>query len=607
MNYYRIWIYTCNAVLFVSVLGFIIVAGKVVLVDPRSGLLQLLGCIGAHKLNEKLLNTYWFLLLFLLFGDAFIGVVWIFRFDKIYTDIRPILRQRLQMEYGINQEFTELWDTIQNDLRCCGVEGPQDFNEIDLSKRKSITIGNDTEDLQKTNSFVDESLNRLPENKLLEKSANFLVESTKYYTTDITGLDDNFTDDPNNFYLTTASASNELTTTTTTTKDSNAKQVRHVPESCCRLITEEEPDKNTEEKQKEPQSKPTAIRQRLEKKKNRQQENITSKRSLTTPVPDDICNSSKNCKTWNKRHAKENIRQFRSSHLRQNEIVNKTPHHFSISTNFVTQSEKQNKNFIQFINNNNNNNNNNSTGSNIDIMNTCANINGHSIGTVYGISKTLHFSVGCEVKLKEWMRDSAHLLGVLGYCVIAFLKLCFLGILKYEIREMIQKIKLLQGELQPPILLLSMDSPDENPESQSPQSPHNLCNHMDNAIHLGNPNKSQTNLSTDIPAKEKPDRMRANSLGNALLLLQPHESSQTTPAHQKKIKHMSLQNQRLFSSTPGGDTGNESDTNSHCALLIDGDDASPKKKHSRMSSSNGNNNYECHELQDLLVKRSAQI
>lgn len=36
---------------------------------------------------------------------------------------------------------------------------------------------------------------------------------------------------------------------------------------------------------------------------------------------------------------------------------------------------------------------------------------------------------------------------MLGYCVIAFLKLSFLGILRYEIKEMIQKIKLLQTEM----------------------------------------------------------------------------------------------------------------------------------------------------------------
>lgn len=53
---------------------------------------------------------------------------------------------------------------------------------------------------------------------------------------------------------------------------------------------------------------------------------------------------------------------------------------------------------------------------------------------------------GCIDKLVVWLRNTADILFVLGYCVIAFLKLSFLGILRYEIKEMIQKIKLLQQE-----------------------------------------------------------------------------------------------------------------------------------------------------------------
>lgn len=54
---------------------------------------------------------------------------------------------------------------------------------------------------------------------------------------------------------------------------------------------------------------------------------------------------------------------------------------------------------------------------------------------------------GCHAVLADWLKNRADILFVLGYCVIAFLKLSFLGILRYEIREMIQKIKLLQTEM----------------------------------------------------------------------------------------------------------------------------------------------------------------
>lgn len=55
--------------------------------------------------------------------------------------------------------------------------------------------------------------------------------------------------------------------------------------------------------------------------------------------------------------------------------------------------------------------------------------------------------LGCVDRLASWLKSSADILFVLGYCVIAFLKCTFLGILRYEIREMIQKIKLLQTEM----------------------------------------------------------------------------------------------------------------------------------------------------------------
>ncbi|KAJ9588701.1 hypothetical protein L9F63_017993, partial [Diploptera punctata] len=149
----RLWIYTCNAVLLVSVLGFAVVAGRIVVADSRrylvpglslyqpsflyaylalatqSGLLQLVGCLGALRLNERLLNVYWLLLLVLLFGDAIVGIVWVFRFDKICADLRPTLKQRLAAEYGVDTDFTTLWNALQRDYKCCGVEGVQDFDE----------------------------------------------------------------------------------------------------------------------------------------------------------------------------------------------------------------------------------------------------------------------------------------------------------------------------------------------------------------------------------------------------------------------------------------------------------------------------------------------
>lgn len=49
----------------------------------QGGALQLLGCVAALKLSEKLLNAYWLLLLVLIFGDVVIGAFWAYRFERI--------------------------------------------------------------------------------------------------------------------------------------------------------------------------------------------------------------------------------------------------------------------------------------------------------------------------------------------------------------------------------------------------------------------------------------------------------------------------------------------------------------------------------------------
>lgn len=57
-----------------------------------TGFLQLVGCLGALRLSEKLLNAYWLLLLVLLLGDAMLGIFWIYKFDKVMHELKPILR-----------------------------------------------------------------------------------------------------------------------------------------------------------------------------------------------------------------------------------------------------------------------------------------------------------------------------------------------------------------------------------------------------------------------------------------------------------------------------------------------------------------------------------
>lgn len=93
----------------------------------QGGILQAIGCLGALRMSERLLNAYWTLMLLLLAGDVVLGVVWLFRFHSIAGSLREQLRSRLASEYGSDIEFQLLWDRLQSEAECCGVDGPRDF------------------------------------------------------------------------------------------------------------------------------------------------------------------------------------------------------------------------------------------------------------------------------------------------------------------------------------------------------------------------------------------------------------------------------------------------------------------------------------------------
>ncbi|KAL0104788.1 hypothetical protein PUN28_016434 [Cardiocondyla obscurior] len=351
MRYYRLWIYACNLVLFGSAIGFAAAVSQTLLFtgDPRRhvvpgvprvydptalygylaltaqlGLVQLLGCIAARRLSARLLNIYWILLLILLFGDAVVGVVWIFRFEKMRADLRPTLKLRLQMDYGTEPRFTEQWDRLQRDFTCCGVTGPRDF--------------------------------------------------------------------PNVYW----------------------------PQTCCGpSVNETEPCQHP-------------------------------------------------------------------------------------------------------------------------------------------------YARGCEDTLIRWLRKTADLLFVIGFCVIAFAKLCFLGILRYEIREMIQKIRLLR---EPP--------PPATPFAQPPFS----------QVLPDTANNGSIARRTTLPNAVTPS-------GNASLLLQSDECN--TGRHPLLANNLQ-------------DGGADSDTNSHCALILEESTPTSANNHNNCAAgggrekSNGNNNYEMREFNRRLL------
>jgi Tetraspanin family len=163
------------------------------------------------------------------------------------------------------------------------------------------------------------------------------------------------------------------------------------------------------------------------------------------------------------------------------------------------------------------------------------------------------FSVGCEQHLVRWLRVNADLLFVIGFCVVAFVKLTFLGILHYEIREMIQKIKLMQQERE----AFANSGADLTLANHYQALPTNL---PPSPMHMNHVNRAPLLLNTaQAPPPQPPPPIAPVQLQQLNRFAPAHAQQQllcTPPQLAKLPNHVRCED------------GNNSDTGSHCALII---------------------------------------
>lgn len=76
-----------------------------------------------------------------------LGIFWLFKFERLINGLQPMLRLRLHNEYGTTHEFTDLWDRMQSDNRCCGIAGPQDYIMFNRSFPMSCCAAIDLSDV----------------------------------------------------------------------------------------------------------------------------------------------------------------------------------------------------------------------------------------------------------------------------------------------------------------------------------------------------------------------------------------------------------------------------------------------------------------------------
>uniref|UniRef100_A0A182KDK8 Tetraspanin n=1 Tax=Anopheles christyi TaxID=43041 RepID=A0A182KDK8_9DIPT len=317
--------------------------------------LQLIGCLGALRLSEKLLNAYWLLLLVLLIGDAMLGIFWMFKFDRVMHDLQPMLKYRLAHEYGNSPELTELWDRLQNEGRCCGVTGPQDFA---LNANRTYPTSCCTSDITEQISIGRRPLASAIIFRGGEDPTAAVAAATELAASTIKDtllMSRNFSELADSWSLITAPSSGSSTSGTST----------------------------------EPLQQQTGVSV---------EEGALGQSAVSSTSTSDSSST------------------------------------FSSSSNHGSSYSS-------------------TTGSSSGGTAGASSVTGgetEEIKTI--VTCRAVYPQGCAERIVSWLRHTADILFVLGYCVIAFLKLCFLGILRYEIKEMIQKIKLLQAEMSGAIL-----------------------------------------------------------------------------------------------------------------------------------------------------------
>ncbi|XP_072321376.1 tetraspanin-18B-like [Eucyclogobius newberryi] len=92
-------------------------------------LLGFLGCCGAIRENKCLLLFFFMLILFIFLSELAVAIL-AFLFREHMT--REYFTQELKRHYqghNTSDVFTSTWNTIMSSFECCGVSGPQDFDD----------------------------------------------------------------------------------------------------------------------------------------------------------------------------------------------------------------------------------------------------------------------------------------------------------------------------------------------------------------------------------------------------------------------------------------------------------------------------------------------
>lgn len=121
-----------SAMQFVNVGYFLIAAGFVLFA------LGFLGCYGAHAENKCALIMFFFILLIIFIAEVAAAVVALVYTTMAEHFLTLLAVRTIEEDYGSQKDFTQVWNTTMEGLKCCGFNNYTDFENSPYVKENHV-------------------------------------------------------------------------------------------------------------------------------------------------------------------------------------------------------------------------------------------------------------------------------------------------------------------------------------------------------------------------------------------------------------------------------------------------------------------------------------
>ncbi|KAM7306382.1 CD9 antigen isoform X1 [Ixodes scapularis] len=99
-----------------------------------------LGCCGALRESPCMLCTF-FVFLVVIIAAEVTGGIWAWsNLDTFEKAVKDQVNHMINKDYSTSEVITKTIDAMQHDLRCCGVDGPQDWANAKMNQKTDVSI-----------------------------------------------------------------------------------------------------------------------------------------------------------------------------------------------------------------------------------------------------------------------------------------------------------------------------------------------------------------------------------------------------------------------------------------------------------------------------------